>query len=62
MNAIQHPSPAAGFDDPVEMWLACHERVLRFCSLMNRLNQHVQRDGATSDAKVTANSIRRGPA
>lgn len=59
MNALEYSAPAAGFDDPVEIWLACHERVLRFCSLMTRLNQHLARDGATPDARVTANSIRR---
>lgn len=52
-------SPAAGFDEPLAMWLECHERVHRFCSLMVRLNHHVEAKGADADAKVTANSIRR---
>ena len=59
MVAPEYFSPAAGFDDPVEIWLACHERVLRFCSLMHRLNDHVGTEGANADARVTANSIRR---
>jgi hemerythrin-like domain-containing protein len=59
MSQIEFSSPAAGFDDPVELWLACHERVLRFCSLMARLNQHLGQVGADADARVTANSIRR---
>jgi len=41
------------------MWLECHERVHRFCSLMVRLNQHVETKGVDHDAQVTANSIRR---
>lgn len=59
MSQLEFSSPAAGFDDPVELWLACHERVLRFCSLMARLNQHLAQVGADADARVTANSIRR---
>ncbi|MEF9996711.1 MAG: hemerythrin domain-containing protein [Burkholderiaceae bacterium] len=52
-------SPAAGFDDALEIWLACHERVQRFCALMARLNQHLAIHGADTDAQITANSIRR---
>lgn len=59
MAPAEFSSPAAGFDDPIEIWLACHERVLRFCSLMRRLNEHLATTGADADARVTANSIRR---
>ncbi len=59
MTPSDFSSPAAGFDDALEIWLACHERVQRFCSLMTRLNQHLGVNGADKDARITANSIRR---
>lgn len=59
MNPPEFSAPAAGFDDALSIWLACHERVHRFCSLLTRLNQHVATHGADADAQITANSIRR---
>jgi hemerythrin-like domain-containing protein len=58
-GTIEFRSPEAGFDQPVEMWLACHERVKRFVLLIGRLAEHLQRAGADEDAQVTAASIRR---
>ncbi len=58
-NTIDFRTPGAGFDQPVDMWLACHERVQRFAALMTRLAKHVQQHGANEDAQVTAVSIRR---
>lgn len=58
-STIEFRSPDAGFDEPVEMWLACHERVKRFVLLIGRLAEHLQRLGADEDAQVTAASIRR---
>jgi hemerythrin-like domain-containing protein len=60
MNSpIDFRTPAAGFDEPVEMWLACHERVRRFALLMARLAEHLHKSGHDDDAQVTAASIRR---
>lgn len=56
---IDFRTPGAGFDQPVEMWLACHERVQRFAALLSRLAEHVRNEGANEDAQVTATSIRR---
>jgi hemerythrin-like domain-containing protein len=56
---IDFRSPGAGFDQPVEMWLACHERVQRFAALLGRLAEHLDKQGADEDAQVTATSIRR---
>lgn len=58
-GTIEFRSPEAGFDEPVEMWLACHERVKRFVLLIGRLAEHLQKVGADEDAQVTAASIRR---
>ena len=56
---IDFRTPGAGFDQPVEMWLACHERVQRFAALLSRLADHLSSEGPDEDAQVTAVSIRR---
>jgi hemerythrin-like domain-containing protein len=58
-GTIDFRTPGAGFDQPVEMWLACHERVQRFAALLSRLADHLSGQGADEDAQVTAVSIRR---
>lgn len=58
-STIDFRTPGAGFDQPVEMWLACHERVQRFAALLARLAEHMKAQGADEDAQVTAVSIRR---
>jgi pyridoxamine 5'-phosphate oxidase len=58
-STIDFRTPGAGFDQPVEMWLACHERVQRFAALLSRLIDHLGKRGADEDAQVTATSIRR---
>ena len=59
MNSpIDFRTPGAGFDEPIEMWLACHERVRRFALLMGRIAEHVRKNGHDEDAQVTAASIR----
>lgn len=56
---IDFRTPAAGFDQPIEMWLACHERLLRMTALLIRLRDHVAGGGALESAQVTATSILR---
>lgn len=59
MASIDFRTPAAGFDQPLELWLACHDRVRRMCALLQRLLEHVRDSGVDEQAKVTAVSIRR---
>jgi len=58
-STIEFRSPGASFDDPVEMWLACHERVRRFASMLGRLRVHMVSAGADEEARASAVSIRR---
>jgi hemerythrin-like domain-containing protein len=58
-SPIGFRAPAAGFDDPVELWLACHERVRRFCRLLQRLPAHLAAHGADKEAQEAARSVRR---
>ncbi len=52
-------APAAGFDDPFAMLLACHERVLRTLALLARLRSHVLLHGADDDARHAARDVLR---
>jgi pyridoxamine 5'-phosphate oxidase len=56
---IEFRSPEGGFDEPLALWLACHQRVLRFCTLLERLRVHVEHNGADEEAATSARSIRR---
>ncbi|HEU0201073.1 MAG TPA: hemerythrin domain-containing protein [Burkholderiaceae bacterium] len=56
---IDFRTPAAGFDQPLALWSACHERVLRMVSLLGRLVEHISTTGVDESARVTAASIRR---
>jgi len=54
-----HRSPAAGFDEPFEMLLACHERVQRMLALLLRLADHLAALGADHDARQAARDVMR---
>ncbi|HTN49211.1 MAG TPA: hemerythrin domain-containing protein [Burkholderiaceae bacterium] len=58
-STIAFQSPGAGFDEPIEMWLACHQRVRRFAALLERLRRHLQHSGPDEEAQLAAVSIRR---
>jgi hemerythrin-like domain-containing protein len=50
---------APRIDDPIELLLACHEKVRRFADLTVRLRDHVARHGADKQAQEAAQSILR---
>jgi hemerythrin-like domain-containing protein len=52
-------SPAAGFDEPFAMLQACHERVERSLSLLERLTAHVAQHGADAQARDAAMDVLR---
>lgn len=56
---ILHRTPGAGFDQPFEMLEACHERVQRMLSLLERLRQHLQAHGADGQAADAARDVMR---
>jgi len=58
-STIEFRSPGASFDEPIEMWLGCHQRVRRFAALLGRLKTHVESCGADAEAQMGAASIRR---
>ena len=56
-SIIDFRTPAAGFDQPIELWLACHERILRMIALLIRLREHIAAGASMESAAVTATSI-----
>ena len=56
---IDFRTTSAGFDQPIEVWLACHERILRMVALLVRLRDHIVAGEARAAARVTAASILR---
>src|SRR5690606_8917607 len=58
-------APSAGFDGPVGMLSACHDRLRSRCDTLARLPDHVARHGADGQARDAAQSLLRyfdGPA
>lgn len=58
-------APSAGFDEPVDMLSACHDRLRSRCETLSRLPAHVASHGADEQARSAAQSILRyfdGPA
>lgn len=58
-DTILFRSPAASYDDPLEMWQECHERVRRMCALLQRVQAHVAAQGADAQARDGATSVLR---
>ncbi|MEJ2060030.1 MAG: hemerythrin domain-containing protein [Gammaproteobacteria bacterium] len=50
-------SPEAGFDDPLAMLAACHERIARHCDTLERLAAHIEQMGIDEDARVAAAQV-----
>ena len=56
MDAL-FPSPAAGFDHPIEILDGCHERIRRNCATIERIAAHLQAAGADADAAIAAKGV-----
>lgn len=54
---MMFPSSAPGFDDPIGMLAACHERILSRCALLGRLVVHWQQQGLNSDVRAAAADV-----
>lgn len=53
------PAYAPGFDDPLAMLAACHERILRQCQTLEKLAAHLRTAGLTPEARVAATEVHR---
>lgn len=53
------PGPAPGFEAPLEMLAACHQRIQRQCDTLQRLLPHLQAHGADTQAREAASAVMR---
>jgi hemerythrin-like domain-containing protein len=51
------PTPAAGFDHPIEILDGCHERILRNCALIERIAAHLASKGPDAEAARAAATV-----
>jgi len=56
-SSIDFNPAAAGYDRPIDLWLACHHRVARMTSLLQRLVDYLKQHPVNAHAGVTAASI-----
>jgi hemerythrin-like domain-containing protein len=49
----------AGFDDPLEMLLACHRRIEKQLETLKRLRAHIEAHGVDAEASAAAQAILR---
>jgi hemerythrin-like domain-containing protein len=54
-----HSAPAAGFEVPLEMLSACHNRIGRQCATLQRLVGHLAAHGADEAARTAAEAAMR---
>ena len=52
-------TPAVGFDQPFEMLDACHDRVDRTLTLLQRLAAHIDSKGHDASSRSAANDVLR---
>jgi hemerythrin-like domain-containing protein len=59
MTLPGHFSPSAGFEAPLEMLAACHDRIQRQCDTLRRLVTHVATQGVDAQAREAAYAVMR---
>lgn len=59
MSTLIGATPAPGFDDPLEMLLACHGRIRAQCATLDKLAAHLPVHGCDLQARQAAQAILR---
>jgi len=59
MTLPGHFSPSGGFEAPLEMLAACHDRIQRQCDTLRRLVTHVDAQGVDAQAIEAARAVMR---
>lgn len=54
-----HDTPGAGFEAPLEMLAACHHRIQRQCTTLQRLVAHLATHDVDEDARAAAAAVMR---
>lgn len=55
LESLTHAAPS--FDQPLDMLLACHDKIRRFCDLLDKLVPHISENGVDDAAKNTIDTI-----
>ena len=58
-NFPSFSAPAVGFEAPLEMLFACHDRIERQCATLRRLVPHLITHGANEEARAAAANLMR---
>jgi len=53
------PTPAPGFDQPLALLRACHERIQRQCATLDKLVAHLRTHGLDAEARRAAAEVHR---
>ena len=56
LNAFQ---AAPGFDDPLQMLRACHDKILQQCATLKKLDTHLRKNGCNTQTQQAASGILR---
>jgi len=59
MNNLIGSNTAPSFDDPLEMLLACHDRIRAQCATLNKLVLHLPQHGCDTQARQAALAVLR---
>jgi len=57
MNSIPGQDLAPDFNDPLGLLLACHQRMLGFCELLQKVKQHLHLQGLDNEAQQSIRKI-----
>ena len=57
IGSILNNDAAPDFNDPLGLLLACHQRILGFCDLLQRVSQHIKEHGVDNDARQSIKKI-----
>jgi hemerythrin-like domain-containing protein len=55
LESLIHPAPS--FDQPLEMLLACHDKIRRFCDQLDKLGPYIEEHGVDEVAKNSIDAV-----
>jgi hemerythrin-like domain-containing protein len=55
LESLIHPAPS--FDQPLDMLLACHDKIRRFCDQLDKLGPHIEEHGVDEAARNSIDAV-----
>jgi len=59
VSALLDQQTAPDFSDPLGLLKACHQRMLGFCDLLEKIIEHINEHGVDADVKLSAQKVHR---